>query len=245
MFFKRELVASYLFRIFEWAKLNTILCMVTFVCLGVTWIIFCLPGALLSFCGGVLFPEAVGTPGIFVAWLLAICNQFIAGQICFLVSRYIFYDALRKYFETNSILKPIEGSIKKRGWKVAVLIRAIGIVPSFVSNYGVSATSIKHLDYTIGFIGGWLWELTMVYYGYCVGDLLKLLLGEYEMNYRENLLMVLLMVLSLSLTVLSAIFAYFEIRRESKVDEVPHVKMIEEMKLESNRESYNIESKPQ
>lgn len=221
--------------VFEWAKLNTALCIVTFLCLGITWVTLCLPGSLISFCGGILFYETFGLPGIFLGWFLSTINQFIAGQLSFFISRYVLYDILRNHFETNKILNSLEASIKECGWKIAILIRAIGVLPTIVSNYGLSATSIRHRDFTIGFIGGWLWELTMVYYGYCAGDLIKALLGTHETNYKDNILMVVLIVLTMGITVLASIFAYFEIRKVRESAEVsPHVEMIDEIKLETN-----------
>ena len=214
--------------------MNTVLCIIVFLCLGTGWIILCLPGSLISFCGGILFSEAFGLPGIFFAWVLGTVNQFVAGQFSFFICRYVLYDLLRSYFETNKILTSIEKSIKESGWKIAILIRAIGIIPTIVSNYGVSATSIRHRDYSIGFIGGWLWEITMVYYGYCAGDIIKVFLGTHETNYKDNLLMITLMVLSMGITVLASILAYLEIKKVTMKADNPHVEMIDEVKLESN-----------
>lgn len=236
------MITSAIFAIFDWSKRNNILCIIIYLLLGIVWIIICLPGSLLSFCAGVLFPETIGPLGILLAWALGIANQFIAGQICFYVCRYLLYDVLRDYFETNIILKSIESAIKKRGFKMSFLLRAVGGMPAMVTNYGLPLTSITHLEFMFGFIGGWLWELTMVYYGYCVGDIIKLLLGTYETNYKENILMVILIVLSIVITVISAILAYREIRKESNNDEPPHIEMMNEVVVDGNETHKEINS---
>ena len=158
--------------------------------------------------------------GILTAWILGVLNQFIAGQICFFIARYLLYDDLREYFESNTMLRSIEGAIRKNGFKMSFLLRSVGGLPAMIPNYGLSMTSIRHIEYMFGFMGGWLWELTMVYYGYCVGDILKLLLGTYVADYSDNIMMTLLVILSLMITMVSAMLAYNEIRKESSNEEI-------------------------
>ena len=151
MMFKRELMIHYLFKIFDWAKINIYLCISIYVFLGIFWVTICLPGSLLTLSAGVIFSEAIGIKGIFLAWTLGITNQFIAGQISFLICRYLLYDVLRKYFETKSFLKSVEGAIRASGYRISFLLRFAAFFPSAALNYGLSTTSMRLYQYMFGF----------------------------------------------------------------------------------------------
>ena len=63
---------------------------------------------------------------------------------------------------------------------MSFLLRFAAFFPYMILNYGLSITSISHNEYMFGFIGGWLWEGLIVYYGYCVGNVLEILDGTYK-----------------------------------------------------------------
>lgn len=236
LIFKRDLVTEYLLFTFNWAKQNKILCIFTYICIGIPWVTICLPGSLLTLCAGVIFTEAFGLFGIIVAWLIGIFNHFIAGQISWYIARYLLYNVLRPYFERLKVLKSIEGALEHSGYKISFLLRFAAFFPYSVLNYGLSVTSIKHTQYMFGFIGGWLWELVITYYGYCIGDVLNILSGEYKNDPRQTIFLLGSVIICILVSIWVLLVAYREVQRlSSNENEVPHVKMIEEIKVEQNQ----------
>ena len=199
---------------------------------GIPWITICLPGSLLSLCAGVVFTEAFGPVGIIAAWLVGIFNHFIAGQISFYIARFLLYGVLRQYFESQKILKSIEGALNKSGYKISFLLRFAAFFPYMVLNYGLSVTSITPGQYMFGFIGGWPWELVMVYYGYCIGDVLNILNGTYSAGAQEDFMLICSVILTIGVSIYVLVAAYREINRISEADGVAHVEMLEEVKFE-------------
>ncbi len=186
--FKREFVSTHMVALLEWIQENRSLGLIIYACIGVPWVTFCLPGSMLSLCAGVVFTKAFGPVGIFMAWLAGISFQFVAGQISFVVARFLVYGALRPYFERQKALKSVEGALRRSGYKISFLFRFAAFFPYVVLNYGLPLTSISHSQYMFGFLGGWPWEALIIYYGYCIGNVIDILNGTYKSGTPEALL---------------------------------------------------------
>ena len=78
------------------------------------------------------------------------------------------------------VLKSVERALKKSGYKISFLLRFAAFAPYMVLNYGLSVTTIRHREFMFGFIGGWPWEALIVYYGYCIGNIIEILNGTYK-----------------------------------------------------------------
>lgn len=174
----------------SWIQEHRNLGIAIYIGIGVPWVTMCLPGSLLSLCAGVAFTKAFGPVGVLMAWLAGITNHFVAGQLSFYVARYLLYGLLRPYFERQKMLKSIERALLREGYKISFLLRSAAFFPYMILNYGLALTSIKPSQYMFGFLGGWPWEALIIYYGYCVGDIISILDGSYKSGIQLFLMLI-------------------------------------------------------
>lgn len=138
------------------------------------------------------------------------------------------------------MLKSVEGALKRRGYTISFLLRFAAFFPYMILNYGLALTCIRPSQYMFGFFGGWPWEALIVYYGYCVGDVISILDGSYKScmyhtcNLRgvatsHNLLLLGTICFSLCVGAYIVSFTFKEIRRLNEpILNTQHVEMIEE-----------------
>eukprot|EP00830_Metopus_es_P009205 TRINITY_DN188_c0_g3_i1.p1 TRINITY_DN188_c0_g3~~TRINITY_DN188_c0_g3_i1.p1 ORF type:complete len:271 (+),score=37.18 TRINITY_DN188_c0_g3_i1:2-814(+) len=228
--FKRQLLTAFLYGILQWIKMHPELGVGIYLAIGIPWVTICLPGSTLSLCAGIIFTESFGKIGIIVAWICGIVIHFVAGQISFYIARFLLYKALRGYFQDYKPLKLFEAALKSNGYKMSLLLRFAAFFPYMILNYGLSITAIAHKEYMLGFIGGWPWELLIIYYGYCIGNVLDILNGTYTADTSKYAMLFSSLILSIIISIYVVRLALQEIQKMSADDpDLPvHVEMIEE-----------------
>jgi uncharacterized membrane protein YdjX (TVP38/TMEM64 family) len=101
-----------------------------------------LPGAsVLSLAAGAIFGTVMGT-------VYAICAATVGATLAFLVSRYLFRDAVAKRFEAP--LERINGELKTRGLTYLLFLRLVPLFPFFLVNLASGVTGIPLRTYFVG-----------------------------------------------------------------------------------------------
>lgn len=105
-----------------------------------------LPGAtILSLAAGALFGAAAGT-----AW--AVTGATIGATLAFLLTRYLFHDAVQRRFGPR--LERINRELEKAGLNYLLFLRLVPLFPFFLINLGAGLTRLPLRTFVLGtFVG--------------------------------------------------------------------------------------------
>ncbi len=124
------------------------------------------PSLLLTIIAGVIW-------GPFWGVVFAITGATIGCSVPFLLSRYIFYDTVKKSFGIKRWEK-LSNLVKKDGWKVVLFTRLVPIFPFPVLNYLFGITPVSFSHYVSTSLLGMLPAcIAYVYFGSSIFELIK------------------------------------------------------------------------
>lgn len=105
-----------------------------------------LPGAtVLSLAAGALFGAMAGT-----AW--SVTGATIGATLAFLLTRYLFHDAVQRRFGTR--LEGINRELEKAGLNYLLFLRLVPLFPFFLINLGAGLTRLPLRTFVLGtFVG--------------------------------------------------------------------------------------------
>jgi uncharacterized membrane protein YdjX (TVP38/TMEM64 family) len=162
------------------SKLNTGYAGVAFVAIYALSCILLLPGFVLTFGGGVVF-------GLFPGVLYVILGLVLGAVGSFLLSRYLFRDAVAHYVAKTPKVSSIVQSAGTCGWRCVLLARLCPGVPFRISNYVFGSTKVSFPQFFLGTAIGVIPSAFLyVYIGSLLGDIAKVgsldALGDNELK---------------------------------------------------------------
>jgi uncharacterized membrane protein YdjX (TVP38/TMEM64 family) len=108
------------------------------VLIGVILVLISAPFLIFEMCLGYTFSFSVGLS-------FAIISKFIGEIICYILSKYLFSDLIRKFFENNQTYFLLQKTSQIYPWQLSNIIRANVLLPIFVINYGSGLLQINFL----------------------------------------------------------------------------------------------------
>jgi len=87
--------------------------------------------------------------GPYLGSLLALIGATLGAVVCFLMSRYLFRNAIVNKFGDSSVFKKIDEGVEKNGKDFLILTRLVPAFPYTLQNYAYGVTNINLATYTI------------------------------------------------------------------------------------------------
>lgn len=117
------------------------------------------PGSVLTIGAGLTFGLVGGTAIVSLA-------SVAAAAIGFLIARHLARARVEDLARRNEKFGAIDAAIKRRGWKVVLLLRLSPVIPFSVSNYLYGLTPVRFVPYVLASWAGMLpGTLLYVYLG--------------------------------------------------------------------------------
>jgi uncharacterized membrane protein YdjX (TVP38/TMEM64 family) len=130
----------------KWYELHTFQAVSIFMILYVVQTALSLPGAtIFSLAAGALFGPVLGT-------LYAVISATIGATLAFLVTRYIFRDAVSGKF--GSRLEKINHELNREGFNYLLFLRLVPLFPFFLINLAAGLTDMRTRTFFLGTLLG-------------------------------------------------------------------------------------------
>ncbi len=130
----------------KWYESHAIQTISVFMVLYIVQTTLSLPGAtIFSLAAGALFGTLMGT-------VYAVCSATIGATFAFLVTRYIFRDAVNGKF--GSRLQNINRELEREGFNYLLFLRLVPIFPFFLINLAAGLTGMRIRTFFFGTLLG-------------------------------------------------------------------------------------------
>ena len=117
-------------------------CITIFICIYVIQTALSLPGAaILSISAGAIFGTVTGT-------ICAVTGATIGATLAFLVTRYLFHDAVER--RVGSRLARLNRELNERGLNYLLFLRLVPVFPFFLINLGAGLTRMPLKTFFFG-----------------------------------------------------------------------------------------------
>lgn len=118
----------------------------TFIAIYIVQTALSLPGAaVLSLAAGAIFGAVMGT-------VYAVIGATIGAVLAFMVTRYLFHDAVQRRFGAR--LEKINAELEKAGVNYLLFLRLVPIFPFFLINLGAGLTRLPLRTFFLGTLVG-------------------------------------------------------------------------------------------
>lgn len=113
------------------------------------------PGSVLTIGAGLTFGLVGGTLIVSVA-------SVVAAAIAFLIARHLARAHVEDLARRNEKFGAIDAAIRRRGWKVILLLRLSPVIPFSISNYLYGLTPVRFVPYVLASWAG-MFPATVLY----------------------------------------------------------------------------------
>eukprot|EP00798_Chlamydomonas_sp_ICE-L_P015754 gene15754-21877_t len=141
--------------------------------------------------------------GLWVSWVATSIGQ----SLSFLLGRYLFRQAVKKYLHQSWPSFPIvDAAIKKGGWKLVCLLRLSPVLPYNVLNYALALTPVSFGVFTwASSVATIPWTVFYVYIGTFSNNLMDLANGKIIYDSDSKLAV---SILSLLFIIVTSVYGY-------------------------------------
>jgi uncharacterized membrane protein YdjX (TVP38/TMEM64 family) len=201
------IAAIVLFRVFDlsarltemliWIKELGWIGMAVYFFLYIAACVFVVPGSVLSLGAGLIYGVVQGS-------LIVSVSSTVGASAAFLLGRYLARGWVEKKIEDSPSFMEIDSSIKKKGWKIVMLLRLSPVFPFNTLNYVLGLTGVRFIDYVlaswIGMIPG---TVMYVYIGSAAGSLAAISSGlERQRTLAEWIIYAIGLIAAVAVTVI-------------------------------------------
>jgi uncharacterized membrane protein YdjX (TVP38/TMEM64 family) len=201
------IAAIVLFRVFDlsarltemliWIKELGWIDMAVYFFLYIAACVFVVPGSVLSLGAGLIYGVVQGS-------LIVSVSSTVGASAAFLLGRYLARGWVEKKIEDSPSFMEIDSSIKKKGWKIVMLLRLSPVFPFNTLNYVLGLTGVRFIDYVlaswIGMIPG---TVMYVYIGSAAGSLAAISSGlERQRTLAEWIIYAIGLIAAVAVTVI-------------------------------------------
>ena len=126
--------------------------------------------ATLLFAPAWVFAVVAGAAfGLVWGLLIAVAATVVSATTAFLLSRYLFRNAVQLRADRHRLFKQLDRAVAKDGWKVVAMMRLTPVLPFTVKNYFLGLTKIGLGPYALATAAGVLPGLLVKVYLGAVG----------------------------------------------------------------------------
>ena len=126
--------------------------------------------ATLLFVPAWVFAVVAGAAfGLVWGLLIAVAATVVSATTAFLLSRYLFRDAVQRRADRHRLFKQLDRAVAKDGWKVVAMMRLTPVLPFTAKNYFFGLTKIGLGAYALATAAGMLPGLLVKVYLGAVG----------------------------------------------------------------------------
>jgi len=165
----------------EWMDYHSVAASFAFVGMFVLTTLLMVPPFLMTFGAGFVFVEVYGFAwGVALAMVTCFLGSCVGGIIAFARARYISRDLVKLFAKRYPIIRAVDRALKRKGFKVMVLLRLCSIIPFSALNYIGGVTGVQLSGFVCSMVGILPSQLLTVFFGATAGSLKNSSIAEAE-----------------------------------------------------------------
>ena len=172
----------------EWMDYHSVAASFAFVGMFVLTTLMFVPPFLMTFGAGFVFVEVYGFAwGMALAMATCFLGSCVGGVIAFARARYISRELVKLFAKRYPIIRAVDRALKRKGFKVMVLLRLCSIIPFSALNYIGGVTGVQLSAFVCSMVGILPSQLLTVFFGATAGSLKNSAIAEAEWWTASNI----------------------------------------------------------
>jgi len=164
---------------------------VVFFAIYVVGTVFIVPISVLTIAAGVMLGDVTGM-------IVASAASTIGGGLCFLISRYLAREHIKRILEKHGRFRKLDEMTRKYGAHIVAASRIVFIFPGAVLNYGFGLTKVKFSTFII-----WSWiGMIPEIIAYVVGtNVIYRMVVNHKVHWHNVLMLISVIVFIVAVTI--------------------------------------------
>jgi uncharacterized membrane protein YdjX (TVP38/TMEM64 family) len=196
----------------NWMEFHLIWGILLFLCLFILCCLLFIPPSILTVGAGYVFASAFGNAsGIVIATSVCFIGATIGALLSFFRARYLMRDLIKLFARRYTIAKAIDRAMKKKSFRIMLLLRLCPLIPFSAVNYIGGITGAKAVHFTLALVGMLPGQILTIF----IGATASSIQGK-ELSGRERRIQLIAINLGLLLAFVSFVIIWYFARKELK-----------------------------
>ncbi|SJK86334.1 TVP38/TMEM64 family membrane protein slr0305 [Babesia microti strain RI] len=149
--------------------------------------------------------------GILFASLSSFVGYLIGSSICFIISKYLLYNGVKRIFCSNKYYNSINRTADNMGLRVVAMLRISPLLPHAMISYILGTTDVTFFCFSVGNFAAYPGIFVLSYIGSILGYVVT------DMSFFLNAESVILTILGISLSAAGIIYTYNLVKNNIQV----------------------------